>query len=319
MQTDRLTHARTRSMFVVFSWMPENSGGGRKKAGNRSSTPQSWWHLKLRRKLNLFRVSVSYSVLFHICAGADVSLCPVLNSSSAGALYLQVQWSSLFWGESQPGAAVPAAPWRRGCPSSHGCRGTTWNGCRWTSSQVSPSGWQWCRRLWLTLRWPAFLCRWRAGQQSVGDILRSIFTPLSDFVKADVWENEWDVRGRMSIEGLDIIYHYLHNRFWLYQHVCPQFGLYSAFMGGFIYTFLGTSKDVTLGPTAIMSLLCFSVVGGQPHRAVLLSLLCGLVQAAMALLRLGEGRAPTIMWKACDFGFGLFLNLVKTREPMKAK
>ncbi|KAK9539796.1 hypothetical protein VZT92_002295 [Zoarces viviparus] len=66
-----------------------------------------------------------------------------------------------------------------------------------------------------------------------------------------------------------------------------QYGLYSAFMGGFIYTLLGTSKDVTLGPTAIMSLLCFSVVGGQPHRAVLLTLLCGLIQAGMALLRLG--------------------------------
>nr|XP_057925505.1 sodium-independent sulfate anion transporter [Doryrhamphus excisus] len=66
-----------------------------------------------------------------------------------------------------------------------------------------------------------------------------------------------------------------------------EYGLYSAFMGGFIYTFLGTSKDVTLGPTAIMSLLCFSVVGGEPHRAVLLSLLCGLIQAGMALLRLG--------------------------------
>lgn len=78
-------------------------------------------------------------------------------------------------------------------------------------------------------------------------------------------------------------------------------------MGGFIYTFLGTSKDVTLGPTAIMSLLCSSVVGGQPHRAVLLSLLCGLIQAVMALLRLGEMSAPEVMWKACDFSFGLFL------------
>ncbi|XP_038140683.1 sodium-independent sulfate anion transporter [Cyprinodon tularosa] len=66
-----------------------------------------------------------------------------------------------------------------------------------------------------------------------------------------------------------------------------QYGLYSAFMGGFIYTLLGTSKDVTLGPTAIMSLLCFSVVGEEPQRAVLLSLLCGIIQAAMALLRLG--------------------------------
>lgn len=75
--------------------------------------------------------------------------------------------------------------------------------------------------------------------------------------------------------------------------VCfPQYGLYSAFMGGFIYTLLGTSKDITLGPTAIMSLLCFSVVGGQPNRAVLLSLLCGLIQTVMALLRLGERREP---------------------------
>lgn len=71
-------------------------------------------------------------------------------------------------------------------------------------------------------------------------------------------------------------------------HFSSQYGLYSAFMGGFIYILLGTSKDVTLGPTAIMSLLSFSVVGGQPHRAVLLSLLCGLIQAVMALLRLGE-------------------------------
>lgn len=66
-----------------------------------------------------------------------------------------------------------------------------------------------------------------------------------------------------------------------------QYGLYSAFMGGFIYTLLGTSKDITLGPTAIMSLLCFPVVEGQPSRAVLLTLLTGIIQAAMALLRLG--------------------------------
>lgn len=67
----------------------------------------------------------------------------------------------------------------------------------------------------------------------------------------------------------------------------PQYGLYSAFMGGLVYTLLGTSKDVTLGPTAIMSLLCFPVVQGQPSRAVLLTLLTGLIQTAMALLRLG--------------------------------
>ncbi|XP_034150065.1 sodium-independent sulfate anion transporter [Esox lucius] len=66
-----------------------------------------------------------------------------------------------------------------------------------------------------------------------------------------------------------------------------QYGLYSAFMGGFIYTVLGTSKDVTLGPTAIMSLLCASYVGGNPVRAVLLCMLCGAIQTTMALLRMG--------------------------------
>ncbi|KAG5679176.1 hypothetical protein PVAND_008766 [Polypedilum vanderplanki] len=35
----------------------------------------------------------------------------------------------------------------------------------------------------------------------------------------------------------------------------PQYGLYSSFMGCFIYTIFGSSKDVSVGPTAIMSLM----------------------------------------------------------------
>ncbi|XP_051980163.1 sodium-independent sulfate anion transporter [Xyrauchen texanus] len=66
-----------------------------------------------------------------------------------------------------------------------------------------------------------------------------------------------------------------------------QYGMYSAFMGGFIYCIFGTSKDITLGPTAIMSLLCSSYIGGDPVFAVVLTLLCGVIQAGMALLRLG--------------------------------
>ncbi|XP_051550069.1 sodium-independent sulfate anion transporter [Myxocyprinus asiaticus] len=66
-----------------------------------------------------------------------------------------------------------------------------------------------------------------------------------------------------------------------------QYGLYSAFMGGFIYCVFGTSKDITLGPTAIMSLLCSTYMDGDPVFAVVLTLLCGVIQAGMALLRLG--------------------------------
>ncbi|XP_048847153.1 sodium-independent sulfate anion transporter-like [Brienomyrus brachyistius] len=67
----------------------------------------------------------------------------------------------------------------------------------------------------------------------------------------------------------------------------PQYGLYSALMGGFIYCIFGTSKDVVLGPTAIMSLLCAPHVGHHPGHAVLLTFLCGVIQVIMAILRLG--------------------------------
>uniref|UniRef100_A0A8C3QVB7 Solute carrier family 26 member 11 n=1 Tax=Cyanoderma ruficeps TaxID=181631 RepID=A0A8C3QVB7_9PASS len=66
-----------------------------------------------------------------------------------------------------------------------------------------------------------------------------------------------------------------------------QYGLYSSFMGCFVYCFLGTAKDVTLGPTAIMSLLVSSYAFHQPVYAVLLAFLSGCIQLAMGLLHLG--------------------------------
>ena len=43
----------------------------------------------------------------------------------------------------------------------------------------------------------------------------------------------------------------------------PQYGLYSAFMGCFVYVFFGTAKDITFGPTAIMSLMVGSFGKGK--------------------------------------------------------
>lgn len=74
---------------------------------------------------------------------------------------------------------------------------------------------------------------------------------------------------------------------------CPlQYGLYSSFMGCFVYCLLGTAKDVTLGPTAIMSLLVASYAFHEPAYAVLLAFLSGCIQLAMGLLRLGEMLLP---------------------------
>ncbi|XP_076210259.1 sodium-independent sulfate anion transporter isoform X2 [Aptenodytes patagonicus] len=66
-----------------------------------------------------------------------------------------------------------------------------------------------------------------------------------------------------------------------------QYGLYSSFMGCFVYCFLGTAKDVTLGPTAIMSLLVSSYTFHEPVYAILLAFLSGCIQLAMGLLHLG--------------------------------
>ncbi|XP_071814451.1 sodium-independent sulfate anion transporter-like isoform X2 [Apostichopus japonicus] len=75
-----------------------------------------------------------------------------------------------------------------------------------------------------------------------------------------------------------------------------EYGLYSAFMGGFVYMFLGMSKDITVGPTAIMSLL---VAGygeplgdaaddlNDPTYAILLAFFCGIVQLFMGIFHLG--------------------------------
>ena len=38
----------------------------------------------------------------------------------------------------------------------------------------------------------------------------------------------------------------------------PQYGLYSAFAGSFVYIVFGTCPEVNIGPTALISLLTFT-------------------------------------------------------------
>nr|CAD7440335.1 unnamed protein product [Timema bartmani] len=68
----------------------------------------------------------------------------------------------------------------------------------------------------------------------------------------------------------------------------PQYGLYSAFMGCFVYLILGSCKDITIGPTALMALMTYQqVVGRNPDFAILLCFLSGCVQLLMSVLHLG--------------------------------
>ncbi|KAK6454886.1 high affinity sulfate permease [Scheffersomyces xylosifermentans] len=76
-----------------------------------------------------------------------------------------------------------------------------------------------------------------------------------------------------------------------------QFGLYSSFVGVFIYSFFATSKDVSIGPVAVMSAQVAKVIAhvdakvGDKYApeviATFLSLICGGIAAGIGILRLG--------------------------------
>ncbi|KAL5529157.1 hypothetical protein ACEPAG_5131 [Sanghuangporus baumii] len=77
----------------------------------------------------------------------------------------------------------------------------------------------------------------------------------------------------------------------------PQFGLYSAFVGVFIYCFFATSKDVSIGPVAVMSATVAEIIrhvtnshpgAWEPQTiATAVSFICGFIVLGIGLLRLG--------------------------------
>nr|CAI5829136.1 unnamed protein product [Callosobruchus analis] len=68
----------------------------------------------------------------------------------------------------------------------------------------------------------------------------------------------------------------------------PQYGLYSSFVGCFVYAIFGSIKDITIGPTALMALMTYQqVVDRNFDYAFLLCFLSGVVQIIMAVLHLG--------------------------------
>ncbi|KAI9033722.1 sulfate transporter family-domain-containing protein [Phycomyces nitens] len=76
----------------------------------------------------------------------------------------------------------------------------------------------------------------------------------------------------------------------------PQYGLYTAFVGLCVYCLFATSKDISIGPTAVMSLLVGQTVTRvtteypgitAPQVAVVLSLMTGIIAMFIGLVRLG--------------------------------
>ncbi|XP_017755079.1 PREDICTED: sodium-independent sulfate anion transporter-like [Eufriesea mexicana] len=67
-----------------------------------------------------------------------------------------------------------------------------------------------------------------------------------------------------------------------------QYGLYSCLMGNFLYLFFGTIKEVSIGPSSLMSLLTLEYTRNMPvDFIVLFCFLAGCVELLMGVLRLG--------------------------------
>ncbi|XP_039275233.1 sodium-independent sulfate anion transporter-like, partial [Nilaparvata lugens] len=67
-----------------------------------------------------------------------------------------------------------------------------------------------------------------------------------------------------------------------------QYGLYGSFVGCLMYIFLGSCKDVPMGPPAICSLLTYQTIKGMgPDHAILLCFLSGVIQLIMGMFGLG--------------------------------
>lgn len=67
-----------------------------------------------------------------------------------------------------------------------------------------------------------------------------------------------------------------------------QYGLYSCFVGGFLYIFFGTIKEVSIGPSSLMALVTLQYTRDMPPDFVtLLCFLVGCVEFLMGVLNLG--------------------------------
>lgn len=80
----------------------------------------------------------------------------------------------------------------------------------------------------------------------------------------------------------------------------PEYGLYSSFIGALVYSFFATSKDVCIGPVAVMSLQTAKVIARVKEKhpdldpsitgpiiATVLAFICGIIATGVGLLRLG--------------------------------
>lgn len=67
----------------------------------------------------------------------------------------------------------------------------------------------------------------------------------------------------------------------------PEYGLYGSLTSGFVYIFFGSSKDVTVGPTAVISTMTAKYASYSVDFAILAAFLTGCIILIMGIFQLG--------------------------------
>ncbi|KHN95334.1 sulfate permease [Metarhizium album ARSEF 1941] len=132
-------------------------------------------------------------------------------------------------------------------------------------------------------------------RQQVGEFAKSLFPFLSWIGHYNLQWFAGDVVAGITIGAVVVPQGMAYA---LLAKLEPQFGLYSSFMGVIIYWIFGTSKDISIGPVAVLSTVVGSVVDSvtsspytedlPPHViASALSVIAGCIVLGIGLLRCG--------------------------------
>ncbi|CAD6960104.1 unnamed protein product [Tilletia controversa] len=140
---------------------------------------------------------------------------------------------------------------------------------------------------------------------STGDWIREAFSSprprLSEYFPLINWLPSYNVQWGIGdlIAGITVALVLVPQSMSYAQlaNLAPEFGLYSSFVGVMIYALFATSKDVTIGPVAVMSLqtgqAITKVLARHPGEwrpeqiASAIAFLCGAICFGIGLLRLG--------------------------------
>ncbi|KAI6036674.1 sulfate transporter family-domain-containing protein [Pisolithus microcarpus] len=105
----------------------------------------------------------------------------------------------------------------------------------------------------------------------------------------------------------------------------PQYGLYSSFVGVLVYCFFATSKDVSIGPVAVMSLTVAQIISSVdskypnewsgPQIATTVAFICGFIVLGIGLLRLGWIVEFIPLPAVSGFMTGSAINIVAGQVP----